>query len=105
MNWPGAYTNKRKGLIVMLLAKVIGSVVSTVKDERLTGYKLLLVQPISPGGKKTGDTIIAATEINAGAGDLVMVVLGSAARLALNTDCPLDAGIIGILDRLEVENP
>ncbi len=87
----------------MLLGKVIGSVVSTVKDERLIGYKLLLVQPISPQGKPAGETIIAATEINAGEGDLVMVTTGSPAGLAFSTESPLDAAIIGILDRLEVE--
>lgn len=88
----------------MLIARVVGSAVATVKDPRLTGLKLLLVRPASPGDEPHGEPFVAVDTVGAGSGELVLVARGSAARQTDRTgDCPTDAAIVGILDSLEVE--
>lgn len=88
----------------MQIAKVIGSTVSTVKDERLEGSKLLLVCQANENGAITGAPYIAVDKTGAGQGELVFVVLGSSARIASgNANAPVDATIVGILDSLSVE--
>ncbi|MEN4011635.1 MAG: EutN/CcmL family microcompartment protein [Chloroflexota bacterium] len=88
----------------MQIARVIGSAVSTVKDAKLTGLKLLIVQKATPDNQVHGDPFIAADTVGAGSGELVMLVEGSSARQTLQTsDSAVDAVIIGILDSLEVE--
>jgi len=86
----------------MRIALVIGSTVSTVKDETLRGRKLLIVRPADPAGKPYGDAYIAVDTVSAGAGDLVLVTEGSSARqTAVTRDVPLDAVIVGVIDSLE----
>ncbi len=88
----------------MQIARVIGSAVSTVKDAKLTGLKLLVVQKATPDNQVFGEPFIAADTVGAGSGELVMLVEGSSARQTLRTDeSAVDAVIIGILDSLEVE--
>ncbi len=88
----------------MQIARVIGSAVSTVKDSKLTGLKLLVVQKATPDNQVFGDPFIAADTVGAGSGELVMLVEGSSARQTLKThESAVDAVIIGILDSLEVE--
>ena len=83
----------------MILGKVIGTVVSTRKDERLVGSKLLLVQPGLPEGESQGVPLVAVDTVDAGAGETVLVVSGSSARMAAGLkDHPVDAAIIGIVD-------
>lgn len=87
----------------MQIARVIGSAVSTIKDPKLTGLKLLIVQNASPSNELVGDPFIAADTVGAGEGELVMLVEGSSARQTGKTiDSAVDAVIIGILDSLEV---
>ena len=72
----------------MLIAKVVGVAVSTVKDDRLDGAKLLLVSEADPTGKVTGKPFIALDR-------------GSSARVAAgDVNTPVDAAIVGILDSL-----
>lgn len=88
----------------MLIARVIGSAVSTVKEETLRGLKLLVVREATPTNELRGEPFVAADTVGAGEGELVLVVMGSAARQTDRTrDYPVDAAIIGILDSLEVE--
>lgn len=87
----------------MLIARVVGSAVSTVKDPRLRGSKLLVVRPADPGDEPYGEPFIAVDTVGAGTGELVLIARGSAARETEHTTgCPTDAAIVGILDSLEV---
>lgn len=90
----------------MILAKIVGTVVATRKDERLVSNKLLLVQPIEPGGELRGNHLVAVDTVDAGAGETVLVVSGSSARMAGDLkDTPVDAAIVGIVDAIEVTPP
>jgi microcompartment protein CcmK/EutM len=87
----------------MILARVAGTVVATRKDERLEGFKLLVVRPVTPEGRETGGYVVAVDTVDAGYGELVLVVSGSSARMASGcTDRPIDAAIAGIVDELDV---
>lgn len=87
----------------MKIARVIGSAVSTIKVESLTGSKLLVVQPATPEDQLTGSPFVAVDAVGAGTGELVLVSEGSAGRETdLTTGTPVDAVIFGILDSLEV---
>ena len=89
----------------MKIARVIGSAVSTVKDPKLTGYKLLIVQYASPNNELFGDAFIAVDSVGAGEGELVILVEGSSARYTGKTEgSAVDAVIIGILDSLTIHN-
>lgn len=87
----------------MEIARVKGNVVATRKDMKLDGYKMLLVEfaDIS-GGAKGGSPIVALDTVDAGVGDLVLIVRGSSARQAANmSTTPVDAAIIGIIDNIQ----
>lgn len=87
----------------MVLAQIVGTVVATRKDERLVGAKLLLVQPIEPDGAPRGGPLVAVDTVDAGAGETVLVVSGSSARMAgYLKETPVDAAIVGIVDDVEV---
>ncbi len=82
----------------MILAKVCGSVVSTSKNEKLVGYKFMIVKPIE-NDKEIDRYFIAVDGVGAGVGEKVLVALGSAARLGVqNPEAPIDATIVGIVD-------
>lgn len=88
----------------MLIARVVGSAVSTAKDERLTGLKLLVVREATPADEPVGEPFVAVDAAGAGEGELVLVARGSAARhTGLTSDRAIDACIVGILDSLEVD--
>jgi microcompartment protein CcmK/EutM len=87
----------------MTLGKVVGTVVATRKDERLEGFKLLVVRAVGPDGKETSSYLVAVDTVDAGVGELVLVVSGSSARMTAGcTDRPLDAAIVGIIDSIEL---
>ena len=82
----------------MILAQVKGSLVSTSKNEKLIGYKLMIVQAIE-NDKPTDRFLIAVDGVGAGIGEKVLVATGSAARLGIgNPEAPVDAAIVGIVD-------
>ena len=89
----------------MLICRVIGDVVSTIKNTHLQGYKLLIVQPVELD-KKTpkGKSLIALDKVDAGADDLVLVNKeGSSARLLLeDEEVPVQAVIVGVIDDIEL---
>lgn len=89
----------------MILARVVGTVVATRKDERLVSSKLLVVRPIDPAGKAEGGYLVAIDTVDAGPGETVLIVSGSSARMAAGLkDCPVDAAIVGIVDAIEVKD-
>lgn len=89
----------------MILGKVVGTVVSTQKDEGLSGYKLLVVQNVDLRTiQPTSGYVVAVDAVGAGVGEHVIVVSGSSARLASRTkNKPVDAAIIAIVDTIEIE--
>jgi microcompartment protein CcmK/EutM len=87
----------------MLIGKVVGTVVSTHKDEGMKGFKLLVVQNLQLDMKLSSSYVIACDAVGAGIGDVVIVVQGSSARLTEQTkNKPVDAAIICIVDSVEV---
>jgi microcompartment protein CcmK/EutM len=87
----------------MIIARIIGSVVSTQKDPRLLGKKLLIVRPINLDGTDQSGYTVAVDTVGAGFHERVLVVAGSSARLAEgNKDCPVDAAIIGVIDTVDI---
>lgn len=88
----------------MILAKVIGTVVATRKDDKLVGQKIQLVQPVSLNDMQPdGKPLVALDAVGAGEGEIVMVCSGSSARQTSRTkDTPCDAVIMAIVDSLEV---
>lgn len=88
----------------MYLATVIGSVVSTRKDERLIGFKLMLTRRVDENGAATGPPEVCVDTMGAGSGETVLVTKGSSARFAADRpEAPLDATIVGIVDTVEIE--
>jgi ethanolamine utilization protein EutN len=93
----------------MILARVEGSVVATKKNAKMTGSKFLVVRPLvidSAGAtefKPGTSTVVAVDTLGAGAGEVVLVVQGSSARLASDDkDSPVDAVVIGIVDTVDL---
>ena len=87
----------------MLIAKVVGTVVATRKDDRLLNAKLMVSRPIDPSGKPEGSYLVAVDTVDAGVGETVLIVSGSSARMASGMkDCPVDAAVVGIVDTVEV---
>jgi microcompartment protein CcmK/EutM len=87
----------------MQLARVIGDVVATRKDENLAGIKLLVVQPLTPDRKPSGRPLVAVDAVGAGVGEEVFFVRGKEASFPFHpVEPPVDAGIVGIVDRWDV---
>ena len=89
----------------MKIAKVLGNIWATRKEERLAGYKLLIVQPINIlDGSLDRAPIVAADTIGAGRGETVIIVGGSSARSAAgDMSVPVDATVVGIVDDQEFD--
>lgn len=86
----------------MYLAKVVGTVVSTSKNEGLVGMKLLIVERITEKLARTGATEIAVDSVGAGNGEIVIVAHGSSARYTVGKErSAIDAAIVGIVDSVE----
>ena len=88
----------------MLMARVIGTVISTIKDEKLIGRKLLIVRQTDETGSPVGKPYVAIDTVDAGVGDLVLTASGSSARQTnITKDTPVDAVIMAMLDSMEVD--
>ena len=86
----------------MIIGRILGTVVSTQKDERLQGKKLLIVKPINLDGSDQSGYVVAVDTVGAGFHERVIVVGGSSARMAENNkDCPVDSAIIGVIDTID----
>lgn len=89
----------------MQLARVLGTVVATVKHESLVGVRLLLIQPQDHDGNPDGDPVVAADPLQAGTGELVEWVTGREAALALPvTYSPVDVAVVAICDMVDADN-
>jgi ethanolamine utilization protein EutN len=87
----------------VILGKVVGTVVSTRKEEALTGIKLLIVRELDIELKPKSSFVVAADAVGAGVGEVVLYATGSSARLTdVTRDKPVDAVIMGIVDTLEI---
>lgn len=82
----------------MIIGKVVGSLFSTRKSEKLVGNKFMIVEPVE-SMRGTDARLVAIDIIGAGIGEYVMVAQGSAARIGCDmADAPVDAAIVGIID-------
>ena len=88
----------------MYVAKVIGDVVSSVKYETLQAQKILVIQPVDPDGTEHGEPLLAIDMVDAGIGDVVLIVdQGTAARQVLSMEYPtIRTLILGIVDRIDL---
>ena len=87
----------------MKIALVIGSTISTIKDNAISGRKLLIVRDADTAGNERGEPYVAVDTVSTGAGDLVLVTDGSSARYTQQTTgAPVDAVIVGVIDSLEM---
>lgn len=87
----------------MIIAKVVGNLWATRKEEALVGSKLMIVQPARLDGETTGECFVAVDSIAAGVGEMVLVTQGSSARKAIGqANSPVDAAIVAIIDIHEV---
>lgn len=87
----------------MIVAKVVGNIWATSKEESLQGMKLMIVQTIDAITNNPGLSFVAVDQVGAGIGETVIVSTGSSARLAkLGRHSPIDAIIVGIVDEMDV---
>jgi ethanolamine utilization protein EutN len=88
----------------MFFAKVIGTVWATRKDQNMQGFKLQFIQPLNAMREKVGDPIVAVDTIGAGAGETVFYITAREATIPLPVEmAPVDASIVGIVDRIDVD--
>jgi ethanolamine utilization protein EutN len=88
----------------MILARIVGTVVSSRKDPRLDGKPLLIVKPVTPEGVDESGYLVAVDTVAAGFRETVLVVSGSSARMAADCkDRPVDAAIVGIVDSVTLD--
>ena len=88
----------------MVLGRVIGTVWATQKDPQLQGMKFLIVQPVSLDYKQQSGFVVAVDAVGAGVHEIILYASGSSARqTVLTKDRPVDAVIMAIVDRLDVE--
>lgn len=90
----------------MFLARVLGSIVSTIKHPDYNSTKLMIVQPITPDGENDGASAVAVDSVGVGKGETVLVLrLGAAAALVLNVTLPaVRSVIVGVVDHIEITN-
>ena len=89
----------------MLIARVIGELVSTHKHESHVGRKALIVQPLDLDGSKRGDAVIAFDAVDAGVGDRVLLVTeGFSAMTSVGRpESPIDMAVVGVIDRIDLD--
>lgn len=87
----------------MRIAKVIGTTISTIKDETLTGRKLLILRQSDENGELYGQPYVAVDTLDAGVGDLVLTAHGSGGRQTdITKNSPVDAVIMAVIDHMEL---
>ena len=90
----------------MILGKIIGNVVSTIKLPVYQGYKILIVQPVNNKEEPQGESVLALDTVQAGVGDTVLVIdEGNSSRLIMNNStAPVRTMIVGIVDAIDKAN-
>jgi ethanolamine utilization protein EutN len=88
----------------MIIARVIGNIWATRKDEKLNGLKFMVVKPLKEDMSEEDGSMVAADNAGAGIGEVVLITTGSSARLSLSKEnIPTDAVIVGIVDTVELD--
>lgn len=90
----------------MILGRVVGNVVATQKNDRYEGARVLIVEPIGLDGERSGAEFLALDSVDAGAGDVVLVVREGWAASTAATGRPqaaIDTAIVGVVDRIDLE--
>ncbi len=88
----------------LFIARVVGKIVATRKDERLEGVKLLIIEPLKRDGTPCGKPLIAVDSVGAGAGEVVHAVKGREASFPLpRPGAPVDVAIVGIVDHMYLD--
>ena len=87
----------------MILARVLGNVVSTIKHPHYQNTKLMVIQPLTPNGQKDGPSCLAVDSVGAGPGETVLVLrLGAAAAQVVGIDLPAIRSVIaGVVDHID----
>ena len=87
----------------MILGKIIGNVVSTIKLPVYQGYKILIVQPVNDKEEPQGESVLALDTVQAGVGDTILMIdEGNSSRLIMNNStAPIRTMIVGIVDAIE----
>jgi len=89
----------------MILARVVGNVVATQKNERYANARVMLCQPVSPEGAETGGTLLALDSMDAGVGDVVLIVQegwGASTAATGEPGAAIDSAIVGVVDRVDL---
>ena len=90
----------------MILARVVGNVVATQKNERYEGGRIMVVEPINPDGTSAGDELLALDSVDAGVGDTVIVVREGWSASTASTGSPgaaIDSAIVGVVNTIEYD--
>ncbi len=88
----------------MYIARVVGTVVSTTKNEGLVGKKLLIIKYLDQNQMLKDDIEVAVDSVGAGFGETVLVTSGSSARNIFSENSPVDRTIVGIIDTIEINS-
>jgi ethanolamine utilization protein EutN len=89
----------------VILARVLGNVVATQKNERYASARVMLCQPVTPAGEETGATLLALDSVDAGEGDTVIIVQegwGASTAATGEQGAAIDSAIIGVVDRVDL---
>jgi ethanolamine utilization protein EutN len=89
----------------LILARVLGNVVATQKNERYAGARVMLCQPIMPTGEEWGATLLALDSVAAGEGDTVLIVQegwGASTAATGEQGAAIDSAIVGVVDRVDL---
>jgi len=88
----------------MILARVVGNVVATQKNERYANARVMMCQPVTPEGEEWGATLLALDSVDAGIGDTVLVVQegwGASTAATGEQGAAIDSAIVGVVDRID----
>ena len=89
----------------MILARVLGNVVATQKNERYANARIMLCQPVTPAGEEFGATLLALDSVDAGEGDTVIIVQegwGASTAATGEQGAAIDSAIVGVVDRIDL---
>jgi ethanolamine utilization protein EutN len=89
----------------MILARVVGNVVATQKNERYASARVMMCQPVTPSGEEWGATLLALDSVDAGIGDTVLVVQegwGASTAATGEQGAAIDSAIVGVVDRVDL---
>lgn len=89
----------------MILARVLGNIVATQKNQRYSGARVMLCQQITPEGEEMATTVIALDSVDAGEGDVVLIVQegwGASTAATKEAGAAIDSAIVGVVDRIDL---